>query len=199
MSQCLGTGGFDSLQPVGEHGAKYLDDLSVAAGLAFQLALDAAQGGRQVPFLERRAVAQGPGLARQHRDVVQGIVDRIVAPECSRMATDNLAVLPAFQPVGIGPDLDRAPDRAGIDRVAVLVEPHEAGLGDRCRHHVEAVERADIGDQAGTLGFEHLPDRLVRDVRVLVCLSIGDASVLEPGVQLGKGFELRPRHEEPPP
>jgi hypothetical protein len=32
-----------------------------------------------------------------------------------------------------------------------------------------------------------------------VRLGIGDASVLEPGVQLGIGFELRPRHEEPPP
>ena len=129
MSQCLGTGRFNGVDAVGEDSTEDLDHLSVAAGLAFQLALDAAQGDRQVPLLERRAIAQGPRLARQNRDVVQGIVDRVVAPERSRMATDNLAVLPTFQPVGIGPDLDRPPDRPGIDRVAILVEVHEAGLG----------------------------------------------------------------------
>jgi len=43
------------------------------------------------------------------------------------MATDDLAVLPAFQAVGISADLDGSPDRAGVDRVAVLVEAHEAG------------------------------------------------------------------------
>ena len=48
VSQGLGTGGFDSLQPVGEHDAKYLHDLSVAAGPAFQLALHTPLGDRQV-------------------------------------------------------------------------------------------------------------------------------------------------------
>lgn len=32
-----------------------------------------------------------------------------------------------------------------------------------------------------------------------VRLCIGDAPILEPGIQLGKGLELRPRHKEPPP
>lgn len=63
---------------------------------------------------------------------------------------------------------------------------------------MEAIERADIGDQARPLGLKHLPNRLVRDVGMLVRLGMGDASVLEPGIQLGVGFELRPRHEEPP-
>jgi hypothetical protein len=64
---------------------------------------------------------------------------------------------------------------------------------------MESVERADIGHQARALLFEHLPDRLVRNVGVPVRLGIGNAPVLEPGIQLGKGFELRARHEEPPP
>lgn len=199
VRQGLGTGGLYSFEPVGEHRTKNLYDLSVAAGLTLQLALHAPQGDRQIPFLERRAVAKGAGFARQNWDVVQGIVDRVVAPERSRMPTDNLAVLPEFQPVGVSPDLDRSPDGPRIDRVPVLVEPHEAGLGHRRRHRVEAIERADIGDQAGTLGLKHLPDRLVRDIRVLVRLGRGDAAVFEPCVQFSIGFELRSRHEEPPP
>jgi len=50
---------------------------------------------------------------------------------------------------------------------------------------MEAVERADIGHQARTLLLEHLPDRLVRDVGMFVRLGVGDASVLEPGIQFG--------------
>ncbi len=134
VRQGLGTGCLYSFEPIGEHRAKDLYDLSVAAGLAFQLALHTPQGDRQVPFLERRAVAKGAGFARQNREVVQGIVDRVVAPERSRMPTDNLAVLPAFQPIGISPDLDWPSDGPRIDRVPVLVEPHEAGLGHRRRH-----------------------------------------------------------------
>ena len=64
---------------------------------------------------------------------------------------------------------------------------------------MEAVERADIGHQARTLLCKHLPDRLVRNVGVPVRLGIGNAPVLEPGIQLGKRFELRAGHEEPPP
>lgn len=199
VSQCLGTGRFNGIDAVGEDSGEDLDHMSVAAGLAFQLALDAAQGDRQVPLLERRAIAQGAGLAGQNRDVVKWVVDRLAAPESPVMPGHDLTVLPAFQPVGICADLDGPPDRAGVDRVAVIVKAHEAGLGHRSRHRVEAVERADIGDQARSLVLEHLPDRPVRDVGMFVRLGIGDAPILEPGVQFGKGFELRARHEEAPP
>ena len=50
---------------------------------------------------------------------------------------------------------------------------------------MEAVERADIGHQARTLLLEHVPDRPVRNVGMSVRLGVGDASVLEPGVQFG--------------
>ena len=46
---------------------------------------------------------------------MQGVVDGGVAPEDPFMASDNPAVLPAFQTVGVGPDLDRLPDSPGID------------------------------------------------------------------------------------
>lgn len=129
VRQRLGTSGLDSVQPIGEHGGKDIDHLPVAAGLAFQLALHAPDLDRQFPLLERRSVAQSAGFAGQDGYVMQGIVDGVVAPEDTHMAADDPTVLPAFQPVGIGPDLNGPTDRAGIHRVSVLVEPDEAGLG----------------------------------------------------------------------
>lgn len=198
LRQRLRAGRFDGVDAITEHGAEDLDHLAVAPVLAFQLALNTAQRRRQLPSLEGCAVAQRARFARQDGYVMQGIVDGVVASEDPIMASDNLAVLPAFQPVGVSPDLDRPPDSPGIDRIPVLVEAHETGLGHRRWNRVEAIERADIGDQARPLGLKHLPNRLVRDVGMLVRLGMGDASVLEPGIQLGVGFELRPRHEEPP-
>lgn len=197
VRQGFGAGGFYGLQPVGEHGPEDVDHLPVTAGLTFELALHTAQCRREVPSLEGRAIAQRAGLACKDGYVMQGIVDGVVAPEDPIMASDDLSVLPAFQPVCVSPDLDRPPDRPGIHRVAVLVEAHETGFGHRRRHCVEAIERADVRDQARPLGLEHLPDRLVGDVGMLVRFGVGDAPILEPGVQFGVGFELRPGHEEP--
>ena len=199
VRQGFGAGGFDGVEAISEHGAEDLDHLPVAARLSFQLAPHTAQGRWQIPLLERRPVAQCAGLAGQNRDVMERVADRLATTEGPIMAGHDLTVLPAFQPVGIGADLDGPPDRTGVDRVAVLVEAHEAGLGDGGRHCMEAVERADIGHQARTLLLEHLPDRPVRNVGMFVRLGVGDASVLEPGVQFGIGSELRARHEEPPP
>lgn len=64
---------------------------------------------------------------------------------------------------------------------------------------MESIERADIRHQTRALFFECFPNRLVRDVRVFVRPGMVDASVFEPGIQLGIRSELRPRHEEPPP
>ncbi len=112
------------------------------------------------------------------------------------MAADDLPVLPAFQAIGIGADLDRSTNGPGIYRVLVLVEPYEAGFGNRCRDCMKAVEGADIWDQTRLLFFEHLPDRLAWNVGVFVCLRIHQAPICQPGIQLCKGFEPRARHEE---
>jgi hypothetical protein len=85
VGQSLGAGGFDGLQPVGEHGPEDLDHLPVAAGLAFELALNPAQGRWQVPVLEGGSVAQGAWFARQNRDVMKRIVDRLAATEGALM------------------------------------------------------------------------------------------------------------------
>lgn len=57
------------------------------------------------------------------------------------MFGDDPATLADYDAVGIGMDFDRAPDRTGRHRVLVVVEADPAGLGDRRRHGVEAVER----------------------------------------------------------
>jgi len=94
--------------------------------------------------------------------------------------------------------LNRPTNGPGLDRVAIVVEPHEAGLRHRGGHGVEAVERPDIGDEALALRLEDLPDGLVGQLGVALRLRQGDAAVLEPGVELGIALEPRPRHEEPP-
>ena len=63
---------------------------------------------------------------------------------------------------------------------------------------MEAIEWPNIGNQAVPLFFKYLPDRLVTHLWVFVRIGIGDAAIFEPSVQLRVGFELRPRHEEPP-
>jgi len=199
VRQGLCAGGFDGVQAIDEHGAEDIDHLPVTTGLSFQLALHTAQGRWQIPVLEWRPVAQCAGLARQNRDVVKWVVDRLAATEGPIMAPHDLSVLPAFQAIGIGSDLDRPANRAGVGRVTVLVEPHEAGFGNRRGDGMESIERADIGHQAQPLFFEHFPDRLVRNIGVPVRLGMGEAPVFEPGVQFGKGLELRAGHEDPPP
>ena len=114
------------------------------------------------------------------------------------MLPDDLAVLPELHALGIGADLDRPTDGPGLDRVAIVVEPHEAGLRHRGGHGVEAVERPDIGHEARPLRLEYLPDGLAGQLGMRVRLRPGDAPVLEPGVELGVALEPRPRHEEPP-
>ncbi|QIE56719.1 hypothetical protein G5B40_15530 [Pikeienuella piscinae] len=72
VRQGLGAGGFDGVNAIGEHGPEDLDHLPITAGLTLQLALNAAERDRQVPFLKRRPVAKGAGLEGQNGYVMQG-------------------------------------------------------------------------------------------------------------------------------
>ena len=74
LGERLGAGGLDRRQPVGEHRGENLDELPVAVVGACELALDAVQRRRQHPILERRAVAERAGLARQDRHVMPWVV-----------------------------------------------------------------------------------------------------------------------------
>src|SRR5690606_34562065 len=179
--------------------AQDLDHLTVTVRHAPQLTLDASYRRRQFPFLEGSAVSKGAGLAGQHRDVVQRVIDGLVAPEGAVVPADDLAVLPDLDPLGIGADLDRTADGATIDRGAVLVEPNEAGLGHRGRHGMDSVERADVGHQARPLILEHVPDCPITQFLVRMGLGPGNTAILKPGVEFRVALEARPRHEEPPP
>jgi len=142
VRQRLGASGFHRFDPIGQHGTQDVDHLPITTGLTFQFTPHAADGHRQLPFLERCPVAKGTGLACQDGNIMQGIKDGFVAPEGALVLTNDLAVLPALQPIGISSDLHRPADRPGIDRVAVrqekgppdlflfllTVEPNEAGL-----------------------------------------------------------------------
>ena len=194
----LGAGRLHRIKPVGRHRRQDADHLAITIGVGGKASSHPFQGGRQRPVLERRAVPQRTRLARQHRHVMPGVVDRLVTTEPARVLADDLAVLADDDAVGIGMDLDRAPRRLRVHRVFVVVEPHEQRLGDRRRQRMEAVERAMIGDQRRPVGgLEHLPHRPVLELGMHGMPSMGDAAVLKPGVQLLVALEPQPRRKEP--
>ena len=113
------------------------------------------------------------------------------------MFGDNPSLLTDDDAIGIGMNLNRPSIRAGSHRVLVVIEANQAGLRDRCRHRVEAIEPAGVGDELRPLRLEHLPDRLVGQLWMAMRLGVGDALVEQPGVQLVKVLEPQPRREEP--
>jgi hypothetical protein len=110
---------------------------------------------------------------------------------------DDTPVLAQFDPVGVGTHLHRAADGAGLDRVLVVVEAHEAGLGHRGLGGMEAVEAAAIGHQARPLLLEDLPDRLAGDLRMGLDLCPRNALVEQPVVELLHAPDPHPRREQP--
>src|SRR6516225_2504944 len=112
------------------------------------------------------------------------------------MLSNDPSVLTDHDAIGIGLDFYRTSNRAGTDRVFVIVEAHQAGLRDRGLYRMEAVEPAGIGNELGAFGFKHLPDRLIGQFRMAMCLGVGDTFIEQPGVQLVQVFEPQPRREE---
>src|SRR5690606_19282492 len=92
FGQGLDAGSLDGFQSIRWDHAQDLDHLTVTVRHAPQLTLDASYRRRQFPFLEGSAVSKGAGLAGQHRDVVQRVIDGLVAPA----GADGLADDPAF-------------------------------------------------------------------------------------------------------
>ena len=121
---------------------------------------------------------------------MQRIIDRFAATECAFVSPNDLPILPAFQSICVGTDLNRTTNRASINRVTVVIEPDQTGLGHRCRDRVESIKGADIWDQAGALFLEHFPDGLVAHLGMFVRLGVGDAAILKPSIQFSVGFEL---------
>ena len=112
------------------------------------------------------------------------------------MLGNDPSILTDHDAVGVSLDLDRSPDRAGCDRVFVVVKAYQTGLRDRRRHRMESVKPTSIGNELGSFGFEYLPDRLFGQFRMPVRLGVGDALVQKPSVQFIEGFEPQPWREE---
>src|SRR5580693_5940835 len=124
------------------------------------------------------------------------IVDCLATPMAAGMFRDDATILANDNAIGIGMDVDRPPDGAGVHRVLVVVEAHQAGLRHRRWQRVEAVEPATIRDEIWPLLLEDVPYRLVRPFRMGMHLGVGDTFVGQPGVQLIVGFDPKPRREE---
>src|SRR5205807_6102602 len=177
-------------------GTLTIDELAIAVVVAGQPPPDLRQRRRQIPVAERVAVAQRPGLSGQHRQVMPGVVGGLAASEAAGGSADELAVTPDNDAVGIGAQLGSAPRRLNRDAVAVVVEAHQAALRHRDLDLVEAVERARIGDQAGPLGLEDLPDGLVGLLGMHALPRLGEATRLQPGVELGIAGKVQPRRKQ---
>src|SRR5829696_9803598 len=102
-----------------------------------------------------------------------GIVDCLATAEAAAMLADDRTVLADHDAIGIGLDLDRPPDGARCDRVLVVVEPHQAGLRDRCLDRAEAIERTTDRYELRALRLEDLPDRPVGQFGMLVRFGVG--------------------------
>ena len=100
------------------------------------------------------------------------------------MVGDDAAILLDDDAIGVGLDLDGSADGTGVDRVPVVIKAHEAGLGDRCRQRMEAVEAAGMAHEMGPLGLEHLPHGPVRLLGMSMRLGVSHASFEQQAVQL---------------
>jgi len=129
LLQGFAAGGLDGSQSIIQNTTQDLHHLAVTIIAALQLASDGGHRWRQNPILERRPIAQCTGFTRQNRHIVPRIINRLGPTEASRVFTDDHTILANDDPLGIGMDLDRTPDRRRDDRVFIVVEPHRAGLG----------------------------------------------------------------------
>lgn len=183
--QRLGASRFDGLQPIGHYSGQDTDHLPVAVTMRGEAAAHPLDAGWKLPALERRTIPQCPGLARQHRHIMPGVINGLVPPKPADMLSDDLAVLPDDEALGIGVDFDRAPACLRVDRVFVIIEADEQGPRNRRRQRMESIERPSIGDERRAVGLlEYLPDGSVLELWMRGATGMCNAPVQQPGVEL---------------
>ncbi len=74
---------------------------------------------------------------------------------------DDASILTNDDALGVSVDFDRTAYGAGVDRISVVVEAHEASPRDESVRLVEPVEPAAIGQKRLTLLLEDFPDRFI--------------------------------------
>jgi hypothetical protein len=72
----------------------------------------------------------GPRICPFERRVMRRAVDRAAAAKRAGMLADDGPILADHDAIRIGLDLDRVADRARSHRIFVVVEAHQASLGD---------------------------------------------------------------------
>ena len=173
-----------------------LDEGAVALGLLEYAVAHGADGGGQAPVPERRAVAQRAGLALQHRQVVPGVANQLVAAKPAGMFGDQLAVGDNAERVGGEARRHHLARPGRRHAVAVAADPRQAGAGDPQHLLGVAVERGGDGPQQRPLLGEAVGHR-ARRLRGVPPPGQFVAADGEPGVQLGEVGEPEPRRGQP--
>src|SRR5437016_10343605 len=99
-----------------------------------------------------------------------GVIDRLATAERTGVLGNDPPVLADHDVVSIGVNLDRPSDRARRYRVLVVVEANQAGLRDRRRHRMEAVEPTRIGNELRPLRLEHRSEEHTSELQSLTNL-----------------------------
>ena len=73
-------------------------------------------------MFKRSTIAQGPGLTLQHRQIVPGIKDHLVALEATRVFADTLSLVYRYDLLGVAPQLYSLPYSGAVDALAVALE-----------------------------------------------------------------------------
>ena len=171
-----------------QHQGQDVHDLPVAPWSLQQPCLQPAK--RLGHLGKRSAVAQGPRLAPDHRQVVPPVVNG-AAGDVMRTLDDAGVLAHELQlgdhdkPVGVDPQADRPVGERGRNAVAVGIEMNQAGRRHPFGVFDEAVERPSQRQQAGPLLSVHVGDATRQDpVRDLAPAL--DAAGLEPYVERGQ-------------
>ena len=136
---------------------------------------------------EGRPVAQGAGLALDHRQIVPPVVDRppwqvMRSFDDPRMLAQDLALGGDDDPFRVDPQADRPVGEGGRHTVAVALEVDEAGRRYSLGVFDEAIEGAAQRHQAGNLVGMHIGDG-AGQATMLDLAPLLDATLLKPGVQ----------------
>jgi len=137
----------DRVQPVDRHHREDVNELAIAVAVPGQALAQPRHGGRQVPVLEGRAVAQRPGFALECCHVVPGVIERTAALEASGVLADDLSTAQHHDPLRIRAHGCHLSNVARFDAVPVAFEVHQADRGDSagplsvavkgCRHRAQ--------------------------------------------------------------
>ena len=117
------------------------------------------------------------------------VIDGLPTAETPLMAPEDLTVLAQDDVLGISVHVHRPTNRPRLDAVTIVIETHQAGLGDGGGLVAVTIERAAIGNKGWALGFKDLDDCSAGLLGMGFGARIGEAVRLQPTIQLCEAFE----------